>query len=269
LQDPARPGSNRVAMSAALLGALWSASAVSPAHAQDSTAVGPTVVLVHGAFADGSSWSRVIPLLQAEGLHVVAVQNPLSSLADDVDAVTRVLEAQTGPVVLGGHSWGGTVISQAGNNDKVAALVYIAAFAPDDGQSTNATQANYPVPVWVPLLIADSAGFVTLPEDAVLSDFAQDLSPAKARVIAATQGPLRGSALDETVTHAAWHDHPTWYVVADQDRMIDPALEAQFAATMGAKTTHLDTSHLPFLSRPRQTAAVILDAVQAVKALAQ
>ena len=232
------------------------------ADGTDSTSR-PTIVLVHGAFADGSSWNKVIPILQRHGYTVVSVQNPLSSLADDVSAVTRVLDMQTGPVVLVGHSWGGTVITQAGNNPHVAALVYIAAFAPDVGESTNSVQANYPLAAWVPLLKADSAGFVRLPADAVARYFCQDLSLLDSKVIAATQGPIRGANFGELVTEAAWHAKPTWYLVASEDRMINPDLERTFAKKMGATLTTLKASHLAALSRPKETAAVILAAAKA------
>ena len=148
-----------------------------------------TVILVHGAWADGSSWNEVIARLQAEGLAVVSVQNPLSSLADDVAAVQRAMEMVEGPIVLVGHSWGGTVITQAGASARVRALVYIAAFAPDRNQSTNALQAPYPVPEYAALLRADSAGYLHFPADALPHYFAQDLPAANAKVLAATQGP--------------------------------------------------------------------------------
>src|SRR5215475_13642823 len=150
---------------------------------------GKTIVLVHGAFADGSSWAKVIPLLEARGLKVVAVQNPLSSLDDDVGAATRAIEQQTGPVILVGHSWGGAVITQAGNHEKVKALVYVSAFAPDSGQSINDASKGSPPPPWASMLVKDSGNFLTLPTANILSDFAQDLPPADARLIAATQGP--------------------------------------------------------------------------------
>jgi pimeloyl-ACP methyl ester carboxylesterase len=246
----------------ALLALLLALLTAPPVLAQDNVPkpLHATIVLVHGAFADGSSWSKVIPILQNQGLRVISVQNPLSSLGDDVAAVTRVLEAQTGPVILVGHSWGGSVISQAGNNSHVAALVYVAAFAPDVGESTNSVQAAYPLPAWVPRLISDSAGFVHLPDDAVSEYFAQDLPRAGSRLIAATQGPIRGTSFGELLTDAAWRTKPTWYLVASEDRMINPELERAFAAKMGATVTTLKTSHVPFLSMPRETAAVILAA---------
>ena len=223
-----------------------------------------TVVLVHGAWADGSSWNEVIARLQAEGIPVVSVQNPLSSLADDVAAVRRAIELVDGPVVLVGHSWGGTVITQAGASKSVRALVYIAAFAPDRNESTSSLQAPYPAPEYVPLLRADSAGYLHFPADALPHYFAQDLPSANAMVLAATQGPIRASAFDDRVTEAAWHDVPSWYLVTDHDRMIAPRLQREMAQRIGARVTEVPASHVPFASRPRETTAVILEAVAEV-----
>ena len=223
-----------------------------------------TVVLVHGAWADGSSWNEVIARLQAEGIPVVSVQNSLSSLADDVAAVHRAMELVDGPVVLVGHSWGGTVITQAGVADRVRALVYIAAFAPDRQQSTNALQASYPVPEYAALLRVDSAGYLHFPADALPHYFAQDLPAENAQVLAATQGPIRASAFADEVSQAAWHDLPSWYLVTGNDRMIAPALQREMAQRIGARTTEVAASHVPFASRPKETTAVILEAVAAV-----
>ena len=184
-----------------------------------------TIVLVHGAFSDGSSWDKVVPLLQAKGFHVVAVQNPLTSLADDVASVRRVIDAQKGPVVLVGHSWAGTVITEAGTDDKVAALVYVAAFAPDAGETSG--------------------------------DLGKNLPPAQTRVLAATQGPIFGKSFGEAVNNAAWKTKPSWYIVAEKDRMIQPDLERAMAKKINAKVTSLPTSHVPMQSRPKDVAAVI------------
>jgi pimeloyl-ACP methyl ester carboxylesterase len=220
-----------------------------------------TVILVHGAWADGSSWNEVIARLQAEGIAVVSVQNPLSSLVDDVAAVQRAMEMVDGPVVLVGHSWGGTVITQAGASGRVRALVYIAAFAPDRNESTNSLQARHPVPEYAALLRADSAGYLHFPADALPHYFAQDLPAANARVLAATQGPIRASAFDDAVAEAAWHDLPSWYLVTGHDRMIPPQLQREMAQRIGARTREVPASHVPFASRPRETTAVILEAV--------
>jgi pimeloyl-ACP methyl ester carboxylesterase len=223
-----------------------------------------TVVLVHGAFADGSSWNKIIPMLQAKGLGVVSVQNPLTSLNDDVVATKRVLDAQTGPVILVGHSWGGTVITQAGNHARVAALVYVAAFAPSDGQSTADTSKGYPVPPGISKLAAYADGFLHLPHEAVAEDFASDVTKAEANLIAVTQGPIRGAAFNDKVLHAAWQSKPSFYIVASQDKMIDPEQERAMAKKINATTKELPTSHVPMLSRPREVADVIIAAQKAV-----
>jgi pimeloyl-ACP methyl ester carboxylesterase len=222
-----------------------------------------TVVLVHGAFADGSSWEKVIPLLQAKGLQVVAVQNPLTSLADDVAATKRAIDAQRGPVILVGQSWGGTVITEAGAHDRVAALVYVAAFAPDAGQSSNDLGKDGPPPPGSANIRPDSAGFLFLTPKGVAKDFAQDLPAAQTAVMAVTQGPISGKAFDEKVSNAAWKSKPSWFIVAEKDRMIQPDLERAMAKKINAKTTTLPTSHVPMLSRPNDVATVILAAAAA------
>jgi len=250
-----------------MLGGLLTLAAVTPAGAATSNddLKGKSVVLVHGAFADGSSWNKVIPLLEAKGLHVVAVQNSLKSLDDDAAATHRVIEQQTGPVILVGHSWAGAVISQAGNDDKVKALVYVAAFAPDSGQSINDILKGKPAPVWAPELRKDSAGYLTLSTDAILKDFAQDLPPAQARIVAATQGPWFAGCTDDKVSDAAWHNKPSWYVLTQQDRMIPAPLQAAMAQQIGATVVKVDASHVAMLSKPTEVAAAIIAAARAAK----
>jgi len=221
-----------------------------------------TVVLVHGAFADGSSWDKVIPLLEARGLQVVAVQNPLTSLADDAASVKRVIDAQSGPVILVGHSWGGTVITEVGGDDKVAALVFVAAFAPDVGESTADLGKDGPPPPGATSIRPDPAGYLYLTPEGVAKDFAQDLPATQTRVMAVTQGPIFGKAFDEKVTKAAWQNKPSWFIVAEKDRMIQPALERAMAKKINASTTTLPTSHVPMQSRPKDVAAVILAAAE-------
>ena len=250
----------RTAIANALFLSAALGAAALPAHAADNAFADTTVVLVHGAFADGTSWEKVIPLLQAKGLKVVAVQNPLTSLADDVAATQRVVDAQTGKVVLVGHSWGGAVITQAGTSDKIKALVYVAAFAPSEGEAIGALGKDFPLPPGIPTLKPDASGFVYLPDDSVAANFAQDLPAAQARLIAATQGPINGKAFGEPVTVAAWRNKANYYIVASNDRMIAPGLERAFAAKIGATTTTLKTSHVPMLSQPKQVADVILAA---------
>lgn len=224
-----------------------------------------TVVLVHGAFADGSSWSKVIPLLQARGLNVVAVQNPLTSLAEDVAFTNRVIDAQAGPVVLVGHSWGGTVITQAGGNDKVKALVYVAAFAPSVGESSLDGVKAFPASPGLAHPVATPDGFLSLSPEAVRKDFAQDVPAAQANLIATTQGAVRGQNFEEKVTAAAWMSKPSWYIVARNDRMIHPDAERAYARKIKATTTTLATSHVPMVSRPRDVADVIAAAAKATR----
>jgi len=221
-----------------------------------------TIVLVHGAFADGSSWNKVSPLLHAKGYKVVAVQNPLSSLADDVAATRRVVDAQTGKVVLVGHSWGGTVITEAGTSDKIKALVYVAAFAPSEGEASGNLGKDYAVPPGVPTLQQDATGYLWLPADSVAKNFAQDVPAAAARMIAATQGPIAAKAFADTTTVAAWKNKANYYIVADQDRMIAPALQQAFAKKINAVTTTLPTSHVPMVSQPAKVADVIIAAAR-------
>ncbi|RKP45205.1 alpha/beta fold hydrolase [Trinickia fusca] len=242
-------------------------AATSPVFAEGTNP--PSVVIVHGAFADGSDWAKVIPLLQAKGVKVQAVQNGLNSLADDVAATRRAIDNQPGKVVLVGHSWGGTVITEAGANDKVSALVYVAAFAPDAGQSTAEAGKGFPPSPGIAKLVADVDGYLSLPEAALASDFAPDVPAAQARVMAATQGPIKASAFGEKTTVAAWQSKPSWYIVSEQDRMIQPDLERAMAKKIGARVTSLPTSHVPQESRPSEVAKVILDAVHTVEAQQQ
>jgi len=234
-----------------------------PAHAAELPANPPTtVVLVHGAFADGSDWSRVIPLLQARGLRVSAVQNPLTSLADDVAATQRAIAAAPGKVVLVGHSWGGTVITQAGAGDKVAALVYVSAFAPDVGQSSGELGKGYATPPGLAALSPDASGFLHISDAGMREHFAFDVPAARAAVMAATQGPIAARAFDEVVSVAAWKSHPSWFVVSTRDHMISPQLQLDMARRIGAHVVQVATSHVPQESEPERVATVILDAAK-------
>lgn len=235
------------------------------AQAAPPSLAGKTIVLVHGAFADGSSWSKVIPLLEARGLHVVAVQNPLSSLDDDVAAAKRAISQQSGPVILVGHSWGGAVITQAGTDEKVKALVYVAAFAPDAGQSVNDMIKPFPPAPWVSALQVDTGGFLTLPQKTVLSEFAQDLPAGEAKVVSAVQGPWAARCMDDKLTSAAWTSKPSWYVVAGEDHMIDPRFQTAMATKIKAHIVPVDASHVVMLSQPDKVAAVIIEAAESVQ----
>jgi pimeloyl-ACP methyl ester carboxylesterase len=227
--------------------------------------VTPAVVIAHGAWADATCWREVIAVLQAKGLGVVAVQNPLTGLADDVDAVTRALDHQANPVVLVGHGYGGTVITQAGQHQKVVALVYIAAWVPDVGESTAEVPARHTSMPFAGRVAIDRGGFLYLPRDAVLELLANDLPAAEGAVLAAAQQPIRASALLDRVTEAAWRSKPSWYGVTDADRMISPVLQRETASKVNACVFTLPTGHLPFLSKPNETAAVILAAVNGVR----
>lgn len=244
-----------LALTLAMTGSLFGAAV----HAAPQQ---PSVVIVHGAFADGSDWGKVVPLLQAEGIKVTVVQNPLTSLADDVAATQRVLNNQESDVVLVGHSWGGTVISEAGTDKKVRSLVYVAAFAPDAGQAVKDLGKEYPAPSGVKDIAADKNGFLYMTSEGMARGFAQDLPPAQTAVMAATQGPIRASAFDDKTSAAAWKGKPSWYIVAKEDRMIQPDLQRAFAKKIGAKVSEIEASHVPQQSRPADVAKVIIQAVQ-------
>lgn len=242
---------------------------VSSAVAEENTqpasrAAKTTVVLVHGAFADGSAWNRIIPLLQAEGLEVVAVQNPLTSLQDDVAFTHRAIESQPGPVVLVGHSWGGAVITQAGDRDKVKALVYVAAFAPSLGETSLDGVKDFPPAIGLENPQVDASGFLKLSKESIAAHFAQDVSAEEANLIAVTQGAVQGANFEEKLTVAAWKAKPSWYIVAEQDLMIQPDAQRALAAKINAKTTLLPASHVPMLSRPHDVAKVIIEAARSI-----
>jgi pimeloyl-ACP methyl ester carboxylesterase len=252
----------KTAILAATLGTSAIASAA--ATAAEAGAVKPTVVLVHGAFSDGSTWSQVIPLLQAKGLKVVTAQNPLTSLADDVVATRRVLNRETGPVVLVGWSYGGVVITEAGQQDNVKALVYVAAYAPSENQSIADLNKDYPTPPGLTALVADKDGFLTLTQEGVSKYLAQDLPAERTKVIAATQHLTQGKNFETKVSVAAWKTKPSWYVISEQDHMLQPDLQRALAKKIQATVVTLPTSHAPHLSRPADVAAAILAATVAV-----
>ncbi len=217
------------------------------------------IVLVHGAFADGSSWSRVIPILQAKGYNVTAIQMPLTAFADDVASTKRALARQNGPTILVGHSWGGVVITEAGNDPKVAGLVYVAAFAPDQGETVAELGKGYPAPPALASPNVDAQGFLTLSTDA-FTKFGSDLPAKEAAVAAATQGPINASAFGAQVSSAAWKTKPSWYIVSTLDQAIAPEEERFFAKRMKAATTELKASHVSMLSQPQAVANVIIAA---------
>lgn len=224
----------------------------------------PTIVLVHGAFADATGWQHVIPILQGNGYTVVAVQNSLVSFTDDVQTTQRVLDAQTDPVVAVGHSYGGAVITgAAAGRVNVKALVYIAAFAPEANEPIAAFGEKYPSALG-PALRADSAGFLTIDRTRFRELFAKDVSPREASVMAAAQKPIFGDSFSASVSDPAWKTIPSWYLVAQEDGALNPDLQRFYAKRIGAKTTEIRSSHVPFVSRPREVARFIDEAARAV-----
>ena len=239
-------------------GSAWSASSSQEAPA--TAAHGKTVVLVHGFFADAGCWNAVIRLLQSAGVHVVAVENPLSSLEGDAEATRRVIDAQAGPVVLVGHSWGGAVITQAGANPKVSSLVYVAAFAPDQGMSVDNLIASLPPAPWLAALKQDDAGNLSLTESGYLTYFAPDVPVREARMLSAEQGATFAGTLDQPVSQVAWRSKPSWYVLAENDQMIAPELQRSMSARMNAHVVPVRSSHVVMISHPEVVTAVILEA---------
>src|SRR6266436_2911849 len=231
------------------------------AAAAQSAPKARNVVLVHGLFADGSSWSEVIARLQAAGLNATAVQNPLTTLPEAVASAERVLARQDGPTVLVGHSFSGMIVTEAGMHPNVSALVYVAARAPDAGEDYTALAKTYPTP-------PASAGIVfdgdegRLGEEAFLRDFAGDLPEAKAKVLYAVQEPFQKALLTGKTTSAAWRSKPSFYAVSTEDRTINPDLERFMAKRMGAKTIEVKASHLSMISHPDQITRLILEAAQ-------
>jgi pimeloyl-ACP methyl ester carboxylesterase len=217
------------------------------------------VVLVHGAYADGSSWSEVIPRLQAAGLAVTAVQHPLTTLEAGVDVTRRALALTTGPTVLVGHSFAGMIITEAGVDPAVSALVYVAARGPDAGEDYGALARTFPTaPASAGLVWSD--GYGRLNEEAFLRDFAGDLAPERARALYAVQGPIADTLFTGKTTQAAWRHKPSWYAVSTQDRTIDPDLERFMAKRMGATTIEVAASHLSLVSHPAEISDLILTA---------
>ena len=249
-------------MKTLLLSALMFSTAilgVAPAFAQSALPAQTikNIVLVHGAFVDETSWDGVAAILTAKGYNVTAVKNPLTSLADDVAATNAVLDAQDGPTVLVGHSWGGVVIGEAGNNAKVASLVYVSAFAPDKGETISALAASGPATPGVKAIRPDDKGYLTIDPAVFPSAVAGDLPKEIGEHLAAHQMPINHTAFDAPAEIAAWHDKPSWYVLSAQDLVLDPHAQAFFAERIKAKVTTVEGSHASLASHAAEVAAVI------------
>jgi pimeloyl-ACP methyl ester carboxylesterase len=227
----------------------------------------PNIVLVHGAWADGSSWSAVVERLQSEGYSVIAPQFPETSLADDVARLRQVLNRQTGPTIVVGHSYGGQIMTALGvDAPNVIGLVYIAAFGLDEGESLGALLgAGPPTPALAHLLV-DEQGFAWLPEEDFVAHFASDVDPVKARVMYAVQQALSMSTFEDVMGVPAWKSHPTWYLVATEDQAIPPDAERMFAQRMGASTVEVPSSHVAMVSHPDEVARLIQASAQSTQA---
>jgi pimeloyl-ACP methyl ester carboxylesterase len=257
---------------------FFAALAARPLRAQSSTASAkpkksdpaaksamtkPTIVLVHGAFADALGWQRVIPILQRDGYEVIAVENPLASLASDVETTKRAVDAIKGPVVLVGHSYGGAVITgAAAGSSNVKSLVYLAAFAPEGGEPIGAFGEKYPVDL-NSALKPDSAGFLYVDRARFRELFCADLPVTDASVAAATQKPVHNSVFGASVPTAAWKTIPSWYLVSQDDHAINPELERFYAKRMNATTSEVKASHVAFISHPDLVAKLIEQAAAA------
>jgi len=249
----------------AVAAALFVAATATAAGQQQKQNRGITnIVLVHGAWADGSSWSKVIPLLEAKRLHVDAVQLPLTSPADDIGAVQRAIARVDGRLLLVAHSYGGAVITEAGNDPQVAGLVYVAAFAPAEGESPFQLTVDS-LPPFLQNVQPDQFGFLKLTETGIRQDFAPDLSDSEQTVLAATQGPTSVASLSGVISAPAWRSKPSWFVIAAHDRVVLPTLQAMFAERMNATSITLSSSHVAMLSQPDAVASFIRRAARDVQ----
>ena len=229
----------------------------------DSMSTKPTIVFVHGLWADGSCWNKVINPLLDQGYKVISVQNPTTSLEDDVAATQRAIDRAGGDVILVGHSWGGSVITEAGADKHVKALVYIAAFAPDKGETAGSLGESVS-PTILSRFIQNANGYLTLSREGVAKGFAGDLSPKEQDLVYAVQTPASQRVFGDVGVNAAWKTKPSWYVVASEDHAINPELEKRMAKRANAKTTTLQSSHVAMLSKPKEVLDVILDAAKSV-----
>ncbi len=229
------------------------------------SATSPHVVLVHGGFVDGSGWEAVYRALRKEGYAVSVVQNPTTSLSDDVRATTRVIAAQSGPVVLVGHSYGGVVITEAGNDPKVVGLVYIAAFAPDKGESVSSLIQDPPPGAPVPPILPPQDGYLFLDKAKFSASFAADVDSAKAEFMADSQVAWGLEALNGAIDQPAWKAKPSWYLVATDDRMIPPPAQRLMAKRAGATVVEVSGSHAVYVSQPAAVAGLIARAARGLR----
>lgn len=218
------------------------------------------IVLVHGLFADGSSWAKVIPLLQAKGYNVISVQNPLTSLEEDIAATKRAIALMDGPVLLAAHSYGGMVITEAGNDPKVAGLLYVCALIPDDGQSVNDLLQELPPTPAVAEFRADESGFLRLSEKGINDYFVQDLPAEERKIVYATQTPWDSRAATTKVSKAAWKTRPSWCIIGTDDLTVGTERERLEAKKIKATVLELDSAHVPMLSQPGKVADFIIEA---------
>ena len=246
--------------------ALIAAAGLTPAHAAPASAKAvKNIVLVHGGFVDGSGWEGVYKILSKDGYKVTIVQNPTTSLEDDVAVTERAIAAQDGPVILVGHSYGGVVVTNAGNDAKVKGLVYITAFAPDKGESVSSLIANPPAGAPVPPILPPQDGFLFLDRAKFAASFAADVTPAQAAFMADSQVPWGVRALAGQVTEASWKVKPSWYLVATDDKMIPPPAQEMMAKRAGATVSHAAGSHAIYVSKPQVVAEIIERAAESVK----
>jgi pimeloyl-ACP methyl ester carboxylesterase len=226
----------------------------------------PSVVLVHGGFVDGSGWQGVYDLLTADGYRVSIVQNPTLSLEGDAAATRMILDQQEGPTILVGHSYGGAVISEAGTHERVGALVYIAAFAPDAGESVNTLLAGFPADGPQPPILAPVDGFLFLDREKFHASFAGDLSAEQAAFMADSQVPWGVGALGGTISEAAWRSKPSWYLLTNEDLMIPPDAQRTMSGRIGANVVEADASHSVYVSQPAAVADLIKQAAATIEA---
>jgi pimeloyl-ACP methyl ester carboxylesterase len=231
-------------------------------NAQSQPPVVKNIVLVHGAFADGTSWGKVIPILESRGFHTVAVQNPLTSLSDDANATRRIIAMQDGPVILVGHSWGGAVISEVGDDPKVAGLVYVSAYVPEVGASANETSTPFGPTPGQQAIRVDPQHYASMSEDGILNSFANGLPMPERRLVLAVQGQIYGPMFDEKLTHAAWKSKPSWHVISTNDRTLSPAMEEAGAKRANGKAIFLPTCHVAMLQEPEKVADLIAEAAK-------